>query len=116
MVIWKQTTLDHLTNSNTGGLLSIWVTRPSLGGKGFFLLKDPVVDSLMKIAHFQLPHILSEPKLVELAAKLKRSPAQVVLRLLFPAVFAYLCICICVFVLFELKLVALAVRLIWSQV
>ena len=36
MVIWKQTTLDHLTNANTGGLLSIWVTRPSLGGKGFF--------------------------------------------------------------------------------
>ena len=90
MVIWKQTTLDHLTNSNTGGLLSIWVTRPSLGGKGFFLLKDPFVDSLMKIPHFQLPHILSEPKLVELAAKLKRSPAQVVLRLLFPAVLAYL--------------------------
>merc|ERR1712110_890990 len=28
----------------------------------------------------KLPHILSEPKLVELAAKLKRSPAQVVLR------------------------------------
>ena len=89
MVIWKQTTL-HLTNANTGGLLSIWVTRPSLGGKGFFLLKDPFVDSLMKIPHFQLPHILSEPKLVELAAKLKRSPAQVVLRLLFPAVLAYL--------------------------
>ena len=56
------------------------------GGKRFFLK----VDSVMKIPHFQLPHILSEPKLVELAAKLKRSPAQVVLRLLFPAVFAYL--------------------------
>ena len=28
----------------------------------------------------QLPHILAEPKLVELASRLKRSPAQVVLR------------------------------------